>query len=868
MIDGKFEYFAFISYKEEDAEWAKWLQHELENYKLPTDIRQNMPELPEQISPVYEYKSEASGGRLKEVIWRGLISSKFLIVICSPRATKSEWINNGIRYFVDSGREEYIIPFIVEGKPKAPNLEEECFPDALMELKGDRELRGIHIDEMGQDAAAVKVVSTMLDIKFDNLWNRALKEKEVEMRRLKEQNDRLLIVQSRLFAARAIDLVDEGDSYTARLLALEALPKDLENPDRPYILEAEKALRASASKETAILKGHVDHVYFVAFRPGEKYIASSSSSWKESVVRFWDAISLETKESFRYVGRVCILPNGGLCSFNSEGKTFRDLLVKEQKKSIAITFDGRLLAIPVACNTVCVWNTTLDILLYSLSEAVCFAFNYKGDMLITCGWHDITLWNMKDGSVIQTLKTSVHPNYSNFSPDGQSVLIASSDNAIYMYSVPDLDLIRKFEGHTNECKCANFSSDGNLIVSTSEDNTIRIWKTEPNMPSFMINLPTYWIHKNALAYCPDGEHIISAGIDKTLCMWNVKNGNVNHSYKGLESSRYSWLSFSPDGKCLLSGDGEKVIMWDLETEQIVHQYDSENSRIVHFSPNGKKILMVGYHDFSILDVATWTIDRTIYRPYEINAASISHDGQRFAVSFQDDLEIWKEYEYDDIHPYDDPEEYSLDYFWQLSNGKCISKIATSDVDCLREYKRGKPISQLEEGNMKRWLEHKTVLQRETITIKGSHGRRINTIAFSPDNNYVATGSVDSTIKLWDILEMKEVKTFVGHTDEVISVEFSKNGNLLLSASKDRTVRIWDVENGVELYRLLVEEEEYNDLFKACFSPDNKWIATLSDTPYRIKIWPFPSLQDLINETRERFKNRQLTPEERKKYYLD
>ena len=116
--------------------------------------------------------------------------------------------------------------------------------------------------------------------------------------------------------------------------------------------------------------------------------------------------------------------------------------------------------------------------------------------------------------------------------------------------------------------------------------------------------------------------------------------------------------------------------------------------------------------------------------------------------------------------------------------------------------------------------------------------------------------------------MKEVKTFVGHTDEVLSVEFSKNGNLLLSASKDRTVRIWEVESGVEIYCLLVGNEEYIDLFKACFSPDNKWIATLSNTPYRIKIWPFPSLQDLINETRERFKNRQLTPEERKKYYLD
>ena len=172
MIDGKYEYFAFISYKEEDAKWAKWLQRKLEHYKLPTALRKENPDLPERISPIYEYKSEAGGGRLKEVIWKGLTSSKYLIVICSPRATKSEWLNNGIRYFVESEQEENIIPFIIEGKPKAENPDDECFPSELLKLKGDRELRGININEMGRDAAAVKVISRMFDLKFDTLWQR------------------------------------------------------------------------------------------------------------------------------------------------------------------------------------------------------------------------------------------------------------------------------------------------------------------------------------------------------------------------------------------------------------------------------------------------------------------------------------------------------------------------------------------------------------------------------------------------------------------------------------------------------------------------------------------------------------------------
>jgi len=42
LIDGKYEYFAFISYKEEDAEWAKWLQWKLEHYRLLSGVRNKM----------------------------------------------------------------------------------------------------------------------------------------------------------------------------------------------------------------------------------------------------------------------------------------------------------------------------------------------------------------------------------------------------------------------------------------------------------------------------------------------------------------------------------------------------------------------------------------------------------------------------------------------------------------------------------------------------------------------------------------------------------------------------------------------------------------------------------------------------------
>ena len=68
-----------------------------------------------------------------------LQNSEFLIVICSPHASRSEWVNKEIQVFIDEGRLGNIIPFIVEGLPHAGSAVEECFPQALKNIPKDKE---------------------------------------------------------------------------------------------------------------------------------------------------------------------------------------------------------------------------------------------------------------------------------------------------------------------------------------------------------------------------------------------------------------------------------------------------------------------------------------------------------------------------------------------------------------------------------------------------------------------------------------------------------------------------------------------------------------------------------------------------------
>ena len=176
----EYKYYAFISYKREDEKQAKWLQNKLEHYKLPTVVRTENPSLPETIYPIFRDTTDLSGGFLAGAIEDALKSSKYLIVVCSPRAAQSQWVCKEVQYFIDSGREKYIIPFIIDGEPNSKNIAEECFPENLRNLSGEKEILGINISEMGRDAAAIKVVARMFDLRFDTLWQRYERSKKIK----------------------------------------------------------------------------------------------------------------------------------------------------------------------------------------------------------------------------------------------------------------------------------------------------------------------------------------------------------------------------------------------------------------------------------------------------------------------------------------------------------------------------------------------------------------------------------------------------------------------------------------------------------------------------------------------------------------
>lgn len=206
---------AFLSYSHADAAWARWLLRRLETYRVPSRLvgaEGAHGRIERRLGSFFLDRDELpTAGDLGVTIRDALADSAALIVLCSPTAAGSRWVNQEVASFRADGRGKPILCFVVGGEPGAADPARQCFPSALLQADAQGAVQeplaaDARREGDGRERAFLKLVAGLLGVGYD-----ALAQREAQRR-----TRRMAFVAAASLAGMAVALGLAAMAYVAR----------------------------------------------------------------------------------------------------------------------------------------------------------------------------------------------------------------------------------------------------------------------------------------------------------------------------------------------------------------------------------------------------------------------------------------------------------------------------------------------------------------------------------------------------------------------------------------------------------------------------------------------------------------------------
>lgn len=908
----KKKYFVFISYSSkdnmDDNKWAEWLRHELEHWHLPATYNGVKPQR-DNLREVFRDRDGFSAGKdWWEQAKEKLKQSQNLIVVCSPNAKNSPAVNQEVRYFINElnkGNDDSVYPFIVEG-----DMPIECFPEVLRKSKigGDVNKDG------GRDAAFIKVVAGMLGVDFSDLYNRYELDKAEQEHLEREKKEKLQISQSRFLAEKAIDLIDKGDSYLASILSLKALPSNTKIPDRPYVLEAEAALRKSLRKDNAFLMAHCHSVISSIYSKDGNRIYSVS--WDKKIC-VWDAMSgrliVSKKRHSGNINSVSLSKDGSILVTTSDDKMAiiwdpRTLKLKTKPLShdapvrhVSFSPCGKYLLTALNDGNVCIWdlrghliktfkadeNSVINAVLMDHANRI-IAASHGWDNEKT--WCNIKIWKWnKDSNNVECCKL-LSPKWPNVQNENGSLstewhsdsiglwfpslvycckrnlLLFASEKHIYIWQLTDFKLLKILSFSSTITTFAINEDEDIIALATGSNNVLLLDIPEDYVSWGKPQLAGSFKHGiTDLSFCVGKKHLLLVSFDIGIIR-QVDIGKNSFVLKETSIMADSISFISNDSFVVASSqDIQPGIIYDIKLgtretfipEDIMKRNNEDygisykNYNQIVFNKKGKKIYCIAVDHAYVYDRnnkigKTKAIDFLSH--YRCCFKAISEDGRRALYAFKD----------------------GTMFLVDVYNGKKIKLLEKTCNHSLIHSACFSSDSKLiattsNEGKVRVYNAKDGSFIQKMPPIQTLWG---NSIEFSQKGDMIICASQDYYVYVWEFdKEKKEFdlkRRFSGHGERVCHASFSSDGKMAVSASPSKVI-VWDVESGIPLEIIELDTIGY-DINFVKFNPDDSRIFISYDG--KLTIIDFPKLQKLIDATRKRFRNRKLSEQERKQYYLE
>jgi hypothetical protein len=598
---------AFISYRhKKSSEFAENLELAIKAYAKPIWQR-----------PMDVFRDEkylVPGKPLDELIRAALEGSAYLIYLASPDAAASEWVTDELhQWCFEFDRLEELIIVLGEGTiaydPVTKALDwkrTNCLPSRL---EGVIEKVPLFIDardfanptmqklENAEFRRAVnQIVARLRNIDPIEMSGREMLQHRRNLRLrnalfaavaasglafagpavLAEINRRDAVAQTRQTEQRESELLasasrtarERGDYRLAMRQALEGLPRDLANPERPLVAETAGALIEAVNANRLA------------------NTVANEKDWSRATISPDSRIALYGTDDGDVVFWRRDLNPGEIARQHLQSWITAVAFSSDGNKVLATSLDGDIAILRPDGNPINLLKTGLSI------ESAAFDANGR---LFVLGTRDGTV-QVRDtvtGEIV-----SEFPRQTDmiatvfFTPDSQRVVAAGHDGKARLWDVVKGLKLREFS-HSGWVVSAELDRSGVILATASLDGTAALWSLKDDEPIVPLAVLKHDLGVNDIRFDPTGTRVVTASRDRTARVWSVPEGRLLATFPHAQD--VSEATFMPDGDHVVTGSGEEVRLWRIDSSEAVavlgrHKERDLVSKIV-IEPQGSLALM-------------------------------------------------------------------------------------------------------------------------------------------------------------------------------------------------------------------------------------------------------------------------------------